>query len=125
MSLRVSSVCLLIALSSCFLGCGAAPRAAAPGASAFEAPEGGGRSKLRGLEPESSERSEPGRADARDELSPVAGTAVEFLPLSEPVPEHGVGRTVSVVASEGAADVHLAAQAGVAREGSVAASGDR
>jgi hypothetical protein len=122
MSLRLSSVAFVAALSYCLLACGVAPRSAASGALASDRMDTGGSSTQRGAQRENGEQAAPGAGAPRAERTLGTGNGVEFVPLGEPAPEHGVGRAVSVGAAEGAS---AAAAAGSAREGSVAAGEDR
>jgi hypothetical protein len=125
MSFRFSLASLVVTLSCCSVACGVAPRSAAPGAVAGDAAYASGGARHAGVDAESSAPGAHERADAGVEREPDADNEVEFVPLSEPVPEHGVGRGVSVGASVQDETVREAAEVGAAREAGVAASEDR
>jgi hypothetical protein len=78
-----------------------------------------------GYDREGGEQAAPEAGATRVEREPAAESGVAFVPLGEPAPEHGVGRTVSVGASADGASLSAAAAAGSAREGNVASAEDR
>jgi hypothetical protein len=118
MSFRLLRVPLVVVLSCCSMACGTASRSVPPAVVASDGAAGGrgGPGEREGDEPGKREGSE------RQEREPAAVNSAEFVPLSAPVPEHGVARGVRADASD---EVHLAAEAGAAREGNVASSEQR
>jgi hypothetical protein len=80
---------------------------------------GGGNSQPGAVDREGSEQAAPEGSGSRERL--LAGDdGVEFVPLGDAAPEHGVGRAVSIAASEADAALRRAAEVGSAREGGIA-----